>query len=178
MGQGVLASCSLSVPGFRGIRPSLAVTVPCLPGWITVVDLDPEAGSFFGVDLTETVQGTAAGAVDHFFRAAGLRAEIAGLVQGTVPAHATAKKKGLDQLFPKGVQAAGSPALVGAETDCPGQGKDESLRLEYGVVDLLIDQKEGRWCLWCGWLLSLFGKHIPGGWSREVHLLPQFLEVG
>ena len=106
-----------------------------------MVNLDPETRSFFGVDLTETVRGTAAGAVDHFFWAAGLWAEIAGLVQGAVPAHATAKKKGLDQLFTKGVQAAGLPALVGAETDCPGQGKNESPLLEYGVVDMSVDTK-------------------------------------
>ena len=130
MGQGVPVSRLLFdiAPGF-------------LPGRVAVVDLDPEADSFFGVDLTETVQGAAAGAVDHFFRAAGLRAEIAGLVQGAVPAHATAKKKGLDQLFAKGEQAAGCSALVGTETDRPGQGKDQSLRLEYGVVDMSVDTK-------------------------------------
>ncbi len=111
-------------------------------GRIAVVHLDPEAESFLGIDLTETMQGTAAGAVDHPLGATGLRAEIAGFGQGAVSAHATAKEKGLDQVFTKGVQATGLLILISLETDCSGQGENEALWFEGGVVDLLVDAKK------------------------------------
>ena len=135
---------SLKRPVFRGERR--AVGKLCyMAGWVAVVDLDPETEPFPGIDLTETMQGTAAGAVDHLFGATGLRAEIAGFGQGAVPAHAAAKEHGLEQVFTKGIQAAGLLIQINLETDCSGQGKNEALWCEYGVVDLPVDTKTCRW---------------------------------
>lgn len=112
-----------------------------MAGWVAVVHLDPEAESFLGVDLTETMQGTAAGTVDHLLGATGLRAEIAGFGQGAVSAHATAKEHGLEQVFAKGEQSAGLLVVISLETDGSGQGKNNPFGLEGGIVDLLIDAK-------------------------------------
>ena len=132
---------SLQRPVFRG--EGLAVgKLPWVTGWIAVVNLDPEAESFLGIDLTETMQGTAAGTVDHPLGAARLRAVIAGFSQGAVSAHATAEENGLDQVFTKGVQATGLLILISLETDCSGQGENEALWFEGGVVDLLVDAKK------------------------------------
>lgn len=115
--------------------------IPYLTAWVAVVNSDPEAESLLGINLAESMQGAAAGTVDHPLGAAGLRAEITGFGQGTVPAHATAKEERLDEMFTKGVEAAGLIVLVGPDTDCSGQGKNEPLRLECGVVNLPIDAK-------------------------------------
>ena len=47
------------------------------------------------------------------------------------------------QPLTKGVEAASLLVLVGPEADCSGQGEKKSLRLECGVMDLLVDAKEG-----------------------------------
>ena len=113
-----------------------------MDGWVALVNPDPEAESFQGIDLTETMQGTAAGAVDHPFGAAGLRAEIAGFGQGAVSAHITAKEDGFDQVLTKGVQAAGLLIPVSPETDRPGQREQEAIRCESGIMDILVDTKK------------------------------------
>ena len=64
---------SLKRPVFRGERRAVGQLF-YMAGWVAVVDLDPETEPFPGVDLTETMQGTAAGAVDHLFGTTGLRA--------------------------------------------------------------------------------------------------------
>jgi len=112
---------------------------------VAVVHLDPETEPFSGIDLAEAMQGAAAGAVDHLFWAAGLRAKIAGLGQGAVPAHAAVKKDGLEQAFAKGEQTAGLFVTVSPETDGPSQGKKGASRLERAIVNLLVDAKGERW---------------------------------
>lgn len=111
--------------------------------WVAVEHLDPEAEPFAGIDLTESMQGAPARAVDHLFRAAGLRAEKAGLGQGAVPAHAAVKEKGLEQVFTKGEKTAGQAVARRPEADEAGRPEKEAPRLECAVVDLPVDGKEG-----------------------------------
>lgn len=108
---------------------------------VAVVHPDPEAEALPGIDLTEAIQGTAAGAVDHFFGTAGLRAKIAGLGQGAVSTHAAVEEDGLEQVFAKGEQTAGLLVSVSPEADDPSQGKKGAVRLERAIVDLLVDAK-------------------------------------
>lgn len=114
-------------------------------GWIAVVNFDPKAESFLGIDLTKSMQGTAAGTVDHPLGAARLWTEIVGFGQGAVAAHATAKEKGFNQVFTKGVQAAALFSLISLETDCSGQGENKALLLEGGIMDSPVDPKKSRW---------------------------------
>ena len=92
----------LKRPVFGGERWAVG-KLSRMAGWIAVVHLDPEAESFMGIDLTKTMQGAAAGTVDHPLGTARLRAKIIGFGQGAVSAHATAKEKGFNQVFTKGV---------------------------------------------------------------------------
>ena len=115
--------------------------LPRVTGWIAVVNLDPEAESFLRIDLTKAMQGATTGAVDHPLGATGLWAEIVGFGESAVSTHTTAKENGLDQVFPKGVQAAGLLRLISLETDRSGQGENEAIGLEGRIMDLLVDLK-------------------------------------
>lgn len=106
-----------------------------------MVNLDPEAESFLRIDLTKAMQGATTGAVDHPLGATGLWAEIVGFGESAVSTHTTAKENGLDQVFPKGVQAAGLLRLISLETDRSGQGENEAIGLEGRIMDLLVDLK-------------------------------------